>query len=122
MLGAQLRGIEAAQQAGRANGSATVALRQGEVLGYVSEGGTAPATAAGAEPTDVATVVTGTLIWLVLFLAQLPFYGWFADHGHTWWLWTCAVGAALGCVGIWYVKAREKAIKQADDKQAQQDR
>ncbi|WP_344567926.1 DUF2530 domain-containing protein [Streptomyces axinellae] len=61
----------------------------------------------------VATVVTGTAIWLVLFLAQLPFYGWYADHGHTWWLWTCAAGAGLGCIGIWYVRARDAAIRAA---------
>ncbi|WP_431980196.1 DUF2530 domain-containing protein [Streptomyces qinglanensis] len=67
----------------------------------------------------VATVVTGTLLWLVLFLVQLPFYGWFADHGRTWWLWTCAAGAALGCVGIWYVRAREKAIRQAASQETQ---
>ncbi|CAM3568083.1 DUF2530 domain-containing protein [Streptomyces albus] len=63
----------------------------------------------------VATVVTGTLVWLVLFLVQLPFYGWYADHGHTWWLWTCAAGAGLGCVGIWYVRARDAAIKRSQD-------
>ncbi|RCG18193.1 DUF2530 domain-containing protein [Streptomyces reniochalinae] len=61
----------------------------------------------------VGTVVAGTLIWLVLFLGQLPFYGWFADGGHTWWVWTCAAGAGLGCVGIWYVRARDKAIRRA---------
>ncbi|CAL9481216.1 hypothetical protein SUDANB19_03042 [Streptomyces sp. enrichment culture] len=63
----------------------------------------------------VATVVTGTLVWLVLFLVQLPFYGWYADHGHTWWLWTCAAGAGLGCVGIWYVRARDAAIKRSQN-------
>lgn len=62
----------------------------------------------------VATVVTGTLVWLVLFLVQLPFYGWFADGGHGWWVWTCAAGAGLGCIGIWYVRARDKAIKRAE--------
>ncbi|MEU5839343.1 DUF2530 domain-containing protein [Streptomyces diacarni] len=61
----------------------------------------------------VGTVVAGTLIWLVLFLGQLPFYGWFADKGHSWWVWTCAAGAGLGCVGIWYVRARDKAIRRA---------
>ncbi|MFB8016884.1 hypothetical protein ACFC5E_36240, partial [Streptomyces rochei] len=30
----------------------------------------------------------GTVLWFVLFLAQLPFYGWFDEHGHTWWVWT----------------------------------
>ncbi|MDJ1138136.1 DUF2530 domain-containing protein [Streptomyces iconiensis] len=58
-----------------------------------------------------ATVVTGTLIWFVLFLAQLPFYGWFSDNGHTWWVWTCAAGAGLGLVGLWYVRRREAAIR-----------
>lgn len=59
----------------------------------------------------VATVVGGTVIWFVLFLVQLPFYGWFDDHGHLWWLWTCAAGAGLGLIGIWYVRGREAAIK-----------
>ncbi len=61
----------------------------------------------------VATIVTGTIAWLVLFLGQLPFYGWFADHGHTWWLWTCAAGAGLGCIGVWYVRKRDAAIRRA---------
>ncbi len=29
----------------------------------------------------VSTIVGGTILWFVLFLAQLPFYGWFADRG-----------------------------------------
>ncbi|MBC9727179.1 DUF2530 domain-containing protein [Streptomyces sp. TRM68367] len=63
----------------------------------------------------VATVTGGTVIWFVLFLVQLPFYGWFADHGHTWWLWTCLAGGGLGLFGIWYVRRREAAIKRAAD-------
>ncbi|MFI6347899.1 DUF2530 domain-containing protein [Streptomyces sp. NPDC050560] len=59
----------------------------------------------------VATVIGGTLLWLVLFLVQLPFYGWFDDHGHLWWLWTCLAGAGLGSFGIWYVRRRDAAIK-----------
>lgn len=38
----------------------------------------------------VATITGGTILWFVLFLVQLPFYGWFDDHGHTWWVWTCS--------------------------------
>jgi hypothetical protein len=53
-----------------------------------------------------ATVLTGTLIWLVLFLGQLPFYGWFERRGDTWWIWTCAAGAGLGLVGLAYVRHR----------------
>ncbi|MER6630607.1 DUF2530 domain-containing protein [Streptomyces sp. NPDC000987] len=61
----------------------------------------------------VATVTGGTIVWFVLFLVQLPFYGWFADHGHTWWLWTCLAGGGLGLIGIWYVRKRDAAIKRA---------
>ncbi|MFI6206919.1 DUF2530 domain-containing protein [Streptomyces sp. NPDC051041] len=61
----------------------------------------------------VATVTGGTVVWFVLFLAQLPFYGWFDDHGHTWWLWTCLAGGGLGLIGIWYVRRRDAALKRA---------
>ncbi|MEW2545899.1 DUF2530 domain-containing protein [Streptomyces sp. NPDC047002] len=61
----------------------------------------------------VATVTGGTIIWFVMFLGQLPFYGWFSDHGHAWWIWTCLTGAGLGCFGIWYVRSRDAAIKRA---------
>lgn len=56
------------------------------------------------------TVIVGTSLWFVLFLAQLPFYGWYADHGHTWFIWTCAAGAGLGVLGFWYVMARERSL------------
>ncbi|MGC3000109.1 DUF2530 domain-containing protein [Streptomyces sp. G35A] len=61
----------------------------------------------------IATTVGGTIVWFVLFLVQLPFYGWLDDHGHTWWLWTCLAGTGLGCVGIWYVRRRDAAIRRA---------
>ncbi|WP_206324408.1 DUF2530 domain-containing protein [Streptomyces sp. HNM0574] len=61
-----------------------------------------------------ATILTGTVIWFVLFVGQLPFYGWFADHGHTWWVWTCAAGAGLGLLGYWYVRRRDAAIRRAE--------
>ncbi|MFD3326251.1 DUF2530 domain-containing protein [Streptomyces sp. NPDC058701] len=59
----------------------------------------------------VATVTGGTIIWFALFLVQLPFYGWFADRGQLWWVWTCAAGGLLGLIGIWYVRGREAALK-----------
>ncbi|MEU7065391.1 DUF2530 domain-containing protein [Streptomyces sp. NPDC046161] len=65
----------------------------------------------------VATVVGGTIIWFVLFLVQLPFYGWFADRGMLWWVWTPAAGAALGLFGIWYARGREAAIKRHKEQQ-----
>ena len=61
----------------------------------------------------VATITGGTILWFVLFLVQLPFYGWFDDHGHAWWVWTCLAGAGLGLIGIWYVRRRDAAIKRA---------
>ncbi|QKW50498.1 DUF2530 domain-containing protein [Streptomyces buecherae] len=59
----------------------------------------------------VATITGGTIVWFVLFLAQLPFYNWFDDHDHLWWLWTCLAGAGLGLIGIWYVRRRDEAIR-----------
>ncbi|MGK5632011.1 DUF2530 domain-containing protein [Streptomyces sp. URMC 123] len=61
----------------------------------------------------VATITGGTVIWFVLFLAQLPFYRWFDDHDRLWWLWTCLAGGALGLIGIWYVRKRDAAIRRA---------
>ncbi|MEU3709355.1 DUF2530 domain-containing protein [Streptomyces catenulae] len=61
----------------------------------------------------VGTITGGTIIWFVLFLGQLPFYPLFARNGHAWWVWTCLAGGALGCLGIWYVRKRDAAIKRA---------
>ncbi|GHF46860.1 hypothetical protein GCM10010218_30180 [Streptomyces mashuensis] len=66
----------------------------------------------------VATVTGGTIVWFVLFLVQLPFYGWFEDHGHLWWLWTCLAGGGLGLIGIWYVRKRDAAIRAARERDA----
>ncbi|MEW2520097.1 DUF2530 domain-containing protein [Actinacidiphila alni] len=65
------------------------------------------------EANDVATVTVGTIVWAVLFVVQLPFYGWYDDHGHTWLIWTCLAGAGLGLVGLKYVTARRDAIRRA---------
>lgn len=58
----------------------------------------------------VRTVTIGTVVWFALFLGQLPFYGWFADGGHGWWVWTCAAGTGLGLLGLWIVRRREAAM------------
>lgn len=65
------------------------------------------------EANDVATVTVGTAVWFALFLVQLPFYGWYSDHGHTWFIWSCAAGGGLGLVGLKYVRARRDAIARA---------
>ncbi|MGW3680522.1 DUF2530 domain-containing protein [Streptomyces prasinus] len=68
----------------------------------------------------VATIVGGTILWFALFLVQLPFYGWFDDRGHTWWLWTCLAGGGLGFIGIWYVRRRDAAITREQAERAAQ--
>ncbi|MDT0441910.1 DUF2530 domain-containing protein [Streptomyces johnsoniae] len=61
----------------------------------------------------VATVLVGTIVWAVLFVVQVPFYVWYADRGHEWWIWTCLAGAGLGLFGLWFVRRREAAIARA---------
>lgn len=63
---------------------------------------------------NITATVTGlTLVWFALFLVQLPFYGWYADRGHDWWIWTCLAGGGLGLIGLWYVRAREASLRRA---------
>ncbi|MFC7306340.1 DUF2530 domain-containing protein [Streptomyces monticola] len=66
----------------------------------------------------VATITGGTILWFVLFLVQLPFYSWFDENGHTWWVWTPLAGAGLGLIGIWYVRGRDAALKRHAAEQA----
>jgi Protein of unknown function (DUF2530) len=73
------------------------------------------------EANDVAVVTGGTVVWFVLFLVQLPFYGWFDDHGHTWWIWTCLAGAGLGLIGIWYVRRRRNAMRRDAERPTAED-
>ncbi|SOD63644.1 Protein of unknown function [Streptomyces zhaozhouensis] len=70
------------------------------------------------EGDPVRTVFVGTLVWAALFVVQLPFYGWFDDHDRLWWLWTCAAGAGLGLIGLWYVRSRDAAIRRAAENES----
>lgn len=66
---------------------------------------------ADVEPLDVdgvRTVEIGIGIFVVAFVALLPFYGRLADNGRTWWLWTCLAGAGLGSLGLEYCRRRRK--------------
>ena len=72
---------------------------------------------ANVEPLDVDGVRTtevGVAIWLLAFIALLPFYGALADSGRTWWLWTCLAGFGLGLFGLEYCRRRRKARAELD--------
>ncbi len=65
---------------------------------------------ADVEPLDVdgtRTVAVGTVLWLIAFVLLLPFYDRLAEHGRTWWLWTCLAGFGLGVVGWDYCRRRK---------------
>ncbi|MEV7430421.1 MULTISPECIES: DUF2530 domain-containing protein [unclassified Nocardioides] len=73
---------------------------------------------ADVEPLDVdgvRTVEVGVALWLVGFLALLPFYGRLADDGRTWWLWTCLAGFGLGLFGLEYCRRRRRARVARDE-------
>lgn len=62
----------------------------------------------------VRTIEVGTGLWLLAFVAMLPFYGRLAEHGNTWWLWTALAGFGLGCIGIEICRRRRRQ-RQAED-------
>lgn len=68
-----------------------------------------------------ATVLAVTGAWAVAFLVQLPFYGRYADDGHTERLWTCLAGVGLGFLGLWYVARRDAALRRARDRATEHD-
>jgi hypothetical protein len=45
-------------------------------------------------------VLVGTGLFLVAFLALLPFWAWLGRHGHRVWLWTALVGVLLGLLAL----------------------
>lgn len=59
----------------------------------------------------VRTAVVGTVVWVVAFVALLPFAEQLADDGRTWWLWTCATGAALGLLATWVTSRRRARLR-----------
>ena len=64
------------------------------------------------EPMDVdgvRTVEVGSALWLVAFVALLPFYGRLEEAGRLWWLWTCMAGLGLGLIGLEFCRRRRKA-------------
>jgi hypothetical protein len=60
-------------------------------------------------PTDERRpVVVGTIVWAVLLLMGLVFYGRLADRDAQWWAWTAAAGAGLGVLGVRYMHRRHR--------------
>jgi len=66
---------------------------------------------ANVDPLDVdgtRTVAVGSGLFLVAFLALLPFRERLEASGHTWWLWTCLAGFGLGVIGWEYCRRRKR--------------
>ena len=76
---------------------------------------------ADVDPLDVdgvRTVQVGVALWVIGFIALLPFYGRLQDAGHGWMLWTCAAGSGLGLLGLEYCRRRKRtraALRAAED-------
>ncbi|MGH3447017.1 MAG: DUF2530 domain-containing protein [Nocardioidaceae bacterium] len=69
--------------------------------------------------TGVRTVVVGTVVWLVGFLALLPFYGTLEAHGRGWWMWTCLAGFGLGLLGLEYCRRRRRRLARLPDQEVE---
>ncbi len=68
---------------------------------------------ADVEPLDVTgvrTVTVGTALFVLAFLALLPFTDDLREQGRMWWLWTCGAGIGLGLFGISYCRRRAAAM------------
>ncbi|WP_236553938.1 DUF2530 domain-containing protein [Nocardioides sp. AX2bis] len=66
---------------------------------------------ADVEPLDVdgvRTVEVGIALFLLTFLALLPFYGQLESSGRLWWLWTCLAGVGLGFLGLEYCRRHRR--------------
>lgn len=71
------------------------------------------------EPLDVdgvRTVAIGSVIWIVAFLAMLPFIGTLRDHDKLSWLWICIAGFGLGLIGLEYCRRRRRLLTEEPDR------
>jgi hypothetical protein len=53
---------------------------------------------------DRAAVLVGIGLWLVALVVTLVMHDRLAAEGRTWWIWTAATGAALGVLGLDYLR------------------
>jgi hypothetical protein len=58
------------------------------------------------------TMGTGAVLWLVAFVALLPFSSTLDDAGRSWWLWTCLAGFGLGVIGWFYCRRRAQHLRE----------
>lgn len=71
------------------------------------------------DPLDVDgtwTVAVGSVIFLVAFVALLPFYGSLEESGRSWWVWSCLAGFVLGVVGWDYCRRRARQRQSASSR------
>jgi Protein of unknown function (DUF2530) len=61
--------------------------------------------------TGVRTLGVGVVLWLVAFIALLPFYSTLQDDGRGAWLWTCLAGFGLGLLGLQYCRRRRNRLE-----------
>ena len=60
--------------------------------------------------TGVRTVMVGTALFVIAFVAMLPFTDELRDEDRLWWLWTSGAGIGLGLFGIRYCRRRAAAL------------
>jgi hypothetical protein len=60
--------------------------------------------------TGVRTVTVGVIMWLIAFVALLPFYSTLQEHDRGWWLWTSIAGFGLGLLGLEYCRRRRDRL------------
>lgn len=65
--------------------------------------------------TGVRTVTVGAILWLIAFIAILPFYSTLQEHDRGWWLWTCIAGFGLGLLGLEYCRRRRDRLAAESD-------
>jgi hypothetical protein len=67
--------------------------------------------------TGVRTVTVGAILWLIAFIAILPFYSTLQEHDRGWWLWTCIAGFGLGLLGLEYCRRRRDRLAAESDEE-----
>src|SRR5262249_56340742 len=60
------------------------------------------------EANDRQVTIVGTVAWAVALAVTLVLRGQI-PAGSRWWIWTCAVGVAMGLFALWYVPYFKRA-------------